>query len=88
MYFDGVRSELLDAVRCRRLRGGIKVRVVRSSMEVFEEQKRLIRESVMPSALRRRIAVEAATPLSWHRYTTDESEYRRFRRLGSRRRAL
>ncbi|MGI6508011.1 MAG: transketolase [Saccharofermentanales bacterium] len=49
---------------------GIKVRVVSVlSMEVFEEQEAAYKESVMPSALRRRIAVEAATPLSWHRYT-------------------
>jgi transketolase len=38
-------------------------------MEVFEEQDTAYKESVMPPALRKRVAVEAGTTLSWHRYT-------------------
>ncbi len=49
---------------------GISARVVSVlSMEVFEEQDAAYKESVMPTALRKRIAVEAGTSLSWHRYT-------------------
>ncbi len=49
---------------------GINARVVSViSMEVFEEQDATYKETVMPSALRNRVAVEAGTSLSWHRYT-------------------
>ncbi len=49
---------------------GISARVVSVlSMEVFEEQDAAYKESVMPTALRKRIAVEAGTSLSWYRYT-------------------
>lgn len=49
---------------------GIQARVVSVlSMEVFEEQDTAYKESVMPPALRKRVAVEAGTTLSWHRYT-------------------
>ena len=49
---------------------GIQARVISVlSMEVFEEQDTAYKESVMPSALRKRVAVEAGTTLSWYRYT-------------------
>jgi len=49
---------------------GIKARVISVlSMEVFEEQDTTYKEYVMPPALRKRIAVEAGTSLSWYRYT-------------------
>jgi transketolase len=48
----------------------IAVRVVSMpSMELFEQQPEAYRESVLPSNIRKRIAVEAAATLPWHRYT-------------------
>ncbi len=38
------------------------------SMEVFNSQNEAYRNEVLPPALRKRVAVEAASPLSWHRY--------------------
>ena len=49
---------------------GISARVVSFlSMEVFEQQGEAYKDLVLPPALRKRVAVEAGTPLSWHRYT-------------------
>lgn len=48
---------------------GRKVRVVSMpSMEIFEEQSQEYKESVLPSGVRRRVAVEALSGFGWHRY--------------------
>lgn len=39
------------------------------SMEVFERQDEAYRQSILPPALRKRLAIEAAAPLPWYRYT-------------------
>ncbi|ACK72438.1 transketolase [Gloeothece citriformis PCC 7424] len=56
------------------LRGeGKKVRVVSMPCwELFEEQDAAYKESVLPKAVRKRVAVEAGTTFGWCRYTTDE----------------
>jgi transketolase len=48
---------------------GVGVRVVSMpSMEVFEHQSEAYRESVLPKAIRKRIAIEAGTDMPWYRY--------------------
>ncbi len=48
---------------------GIKARVVSMpSWKLFEEQSAEYRESVLPDKVRKRIAVEAASPFGWHKY--------------------
>ncbi|MGE4214791.1 MAG: transketolase [Anaerotignaceae bacterium] len=48
---------------------GIKARVVSMpSWEVFEEQTDEYKESVLPKAVRNRVAVEAACEFGWHKY--------------------
>ena len=48
---------------------GYKVRTVSMpSFEVFEEQSEEYKESVLPNAVRKRVAVEAASDFSWYRY--------------------
>lgn len=48
---------------------GRKVRVVSMpSMEVFEEQTAEYKESVLPKAVRKRVAVEALGGFGWHKY--------------------
>lgn len=47
----------------------IRARVVSFlSMEVFNAQDEAYKNDVLPLNLRKRVAVEAASPLSWHRY--------------------
>jgi transketolase len=51
---------------------GIPVRVVSfPSWELFEQQDEAYRESVLPEAITRRLAVEAGTTLGWDRYASD-----------------
>ena len=48
---------------------GIKARVVSMpSWKLFDEQSADYRESVLPNNVRKRIAVEAASPFGWHKY--------------------
>lgn len=39
------------------------------SWEIFDEQSAEYRESVLPAAVKSRLAIEAASPLGWERYT-------------------
>lgn len=49
---------------------GIKARLISMvSMEVFNRQDQAYREEILPTAIRKRLAVEAASPIPWHRYT-------------------
>jgi transketolase len=42
------------------------------SWELFEKQDATYKEKVFPSAIRKRLAVEAGSSLGWHKYVTDE----------------
>ncbi len=67
-------SLCLDAQKLLAERG-IPVRVVSlPSWELFAAQPASYREEVLPSALRTRLAVEAASPFGWHRWVGDDGE--------------
>jgi len=54
---------------------GIKARVVSMpSWELFEKQSADYKEKVFPKAVKKRLAVEAGSPLGWHKYVTDEGD--------------
>jgi transketolase len=54
---------------------GIAARVVSMpSWELFEKQDAEYKESVFPTTVRKRLAVEAGSTLGWHKYITDEGE--------------
>ncbi|HTE00304.1 MAG TPA: transketolase [Mucilaginibacter sp.] len=54
---------------------GISTRVVSMpSWELFEKQSDAYKEKVFPKAYRKRLAVEMASPMGWHKYTTDEGD--------------
>ena len=51
---------------------GTPTRVVSfPSWELFEAQTEAYRESVLPSAITARVAVETGTTMGWHKYVTD-----------------
>ncbi len=53
----------------------IAVRVVSMpSWELFERQSREYRESVLPSSVQKRLAVEAGVTQGWHRYVGDRGD--------------
>ncbi|GAB4001788.1 transketolase [Spirosoma daeguense] len=52
---------------------GISARVVSMpSWELFEKQSDMYKQKVLPPNLKKRLAVEAGTPIGWHKYVTDE----------------
>jgi len=54
---------------------GVSTRVVSMpSWELFEKQSAAYKESVLPKAHKKRLAVEMASPMGWHKYTTDEGD--------------
>ena len=54
---------------------GIDARVISMpSWEVFEEQSDEYKESVIPSAVRKRVAVEAAVDFGWYKYVGLDGE--------------
>ena len=51
--------------------------------KLFDEQPRDYRESVLPPSIRSRLAVEAASPLGWHRYVGDAGDVIGVERFGA-----
>ena len=70
----GTGSEVALAVEAREALNsrGIAARVVSAPcLEWFADQDPEYRESVLPAAVKARVAVEAAHPMSWHPYVGD-----------------
>jgi len=44
------------------------------SLDVFARQPKAYRDEVLPPVLKHRIAMEAASPLSWYRWVGDAGE--------------
>jgi len=54
---------------------GIHARVVSMpSWELFETQDDAYKEKIFPRHLKKRLAVEAGSPMGWHKYVTDEGD--------------
>lgn len=74
----GTGSEVSQALMAHEqlTREGIHVRVVSMpSWELFEQQSKEYRESVLPSSVKARVAVEAGVRLGWERYIGDNGEF-------------
>jgi transketolase len=70
-------SEVAVALEARdRLRGdGVRARVVSMpSWALFTQQPPEYRDEVLPPAVTARVAVEAASPMGWHRWVGDRGE--------------
>lgn len=81
----GTGSELQLCVgAAEKLRSeGKKVRVVSiPSWELFDQQDAAYRESVLPKAVTKRLAVEAASSFGWHRYLGSEGDMISIERFG------
>jgi transketolase len=63
---------------------GIGTRVVSApSMELFEDQSREYQDSVLPPAVKARVAVEAASPFGWHRWVGPYGTFVTLERFGA-----
>jgi transketolase len=63
---------------------GVRARIVSMpSWELFAAQDAQYRDSVLPPQIKKRVAVEAASPLGWHRWTGDEGAVIGLERFGA-----
>jgi transketolase len=73
----GTGSEVHQAHEAAKLleAEGVRVRLVSMPcLDRFAEQDQDYRDSVLPPSVRARVAVEAASPLGWHRWVGDEGD--------------
>jgi len=62
----------------------VKARVVSlPCWELFEEQSEEYKESVLPTSVKARVAIEAAVSLGWHRYIGEYGEIIAIKRFGA-----
>ena len=52
------------------------------SWELFDKQDAAYKESVLPKAIRKRLSVEAGSPLGWLKYVTDDGKTLGIQRFG------
>ena len=79
-------SEVATSVEASAIlqRRGITVRVVSMpSLELFASQPRAYRDTVLPPAVRRRVAVEAAHPMPWYRWVEEAGDVVGLERFGA-----
>jgi len=68
----GSEVQLLLEAQQKLKEQNIAARVVSMpSWELFEKQDNVYKEKVFPSDLHKRLAVEAGSPIGWHKYVTD-----------------
>jgi transketolase len=80
----GSEVHLVASARQKLLERNIQARVVSMpSWELFDQQPREYRESVLPPSIRLRLAVEAALPQGWHRYVGDGGDVVGIERFGA-----
>lgn len=69
----GSEVELIMLAQAKLKEEGIESRVVSMpSWELFEKQDAAYKEKIFPADIRKRLSVEAGSPLGWHKYVTDE----------------
>jgi transketolase len=80
----GSEVHLALEARSRLLEEGIEARVVSMpSWELFSEQPKAYRESVLPPACKVRLSLEAASSMGWHRWVGDSGDVLCVDRFGS-----
>ncbi|HEY0271651.1 MAG TPA: transketolase [Chitinophaga sp.] len=79
----GSEVELILKAQEQLQAAGIAARVVSfPSWELFEKQDAAYQESVLPKAVRKRLAVEAGVAQGWHKWVTDEGDTITINRFG------
>ncbi len=79
----GSEVDLILKAQAKLAEEGIAARVVSMpSWELFEVQEESYKEKILPKAIKRRLAVETASPMGWHKYVTDEGDVLGMTRFG------
>lgn len=80
----GSEVQIAVAAKKQLAREGIAARVVSMPcMEVFEQQSKEYQEAVLPAAVRKRVAIEAGSSMSWGKYVGLEGAYVTMDRFGA-----
>jgi len=82
----GTGSEVSLCVSAREKlnKRGVKARVISMpSWSLFEAQPEAYRESVLPRSMKKRVTVEAGSPVGWHRWAGDEGAVIGVERFGA-----
>jgi transketolase len=80
----GSELSLAIAAQEQLLKENIRTRVVSMpSWELFDEQPKAYRDSVIPPQVKARLAIEAGSPQGWHRYVGDGGEVLGVERFGA-----
>ncbi|WP_431217683.1 transketolase-like TK C-terminal-containing protein [Puia sp. P3] len=79
----GSEVELILQAQTKLKENGIAARVVSMpSWELFERQDESYKQKILPKGIKKRLAVEAASPMGWQKYTTDEGDMIGMTRFG------
>ena len=79
----GSEVELILGAQQKLKENGIAARVVSMpSWEIFEKQDDSYKQRIFPKGIKKRLAVEAASPMGWHKYITDEGDMLGMTRFG------
>ena len=79
----GSEVQLVLGAQQKLKEAGIAARVVSMpSWELFERQEDRYKEEVFPANLKKRLAVEAGSPVGWGRYVTDQGDVIGINRFG------
>ena len=79
----GSEVQLLLSAQQKLEEQNIAARVVSMpSWELFEKQDAVYQEKIFPKNVRKRLAVEAASSLGWHKYVTDDGDVMGIDRFG------
>ncbi len=71
----GSEVHLIMAAQEELNKNGIQARVISMpSWSLFDKQDAAYREKVLPKGIRKRLAVEAGSPVGWMKYTTDDGD--------------
>jgi transketolase len=80
----GSEVDLCVEAQARLKNFGVQARVVSMpSWELFEAQEESYREAVLPGRIKKRVTVEAASPLGWRRWAGDEGAILGINRFGA-----
>lgn len=79
----GSEVQLIVEAQSKLKDSGVAARVVSMpSWNLFDKQDSAYKEEVFPKSVRKRLAVEAASPMGWHKYVTDEGDVQAVDKFG------
>ncbi len=79
----GSEVSLILQAQQRLKENGIAARVVSMpSWELFDHQDDSYKQKILPKGIKKRLAVEMASPQGWHKYVTDEGDILGINRFG------